>query len=771
MPALTAWLVVALLGADADARRVVVRVGPEPLAGRARDERPALLRLAASEFDPRRRIDPASICVARHDPATGKDGGPIPSRWYDDAVPFDFPECEQNTHATDGLALTFATRPRWGDFYNTAGDGSAGRLVWLHTQEGDQPAHYAVSFRLLPEGATPDRVPPKGFVGDGSHRCGAVGSGTTGMIHSRVCAADWDGDGLVDLLVGGGRGQVLFYSNRGTRTAPRYPFARLVTTADGRPLDVGWSAAPLAVDWDGDGDLDLLCGAERNRVLFYRNTGDARAPRLQIEGFVKADGRPLALPVEPVPKAPAGVFALDYYPVLDAADWDGDGRLDLLAGGFITGRVYRFAATDREADGAPRLESRGPIETDGKPLNVGDWAAAPCACDFDGDGDLDLVCGNMPMTAGGGDSTDREHFLRYYENVGGPTAPRLSERPFPREGEGAFPDAALGTPRAADLNGDGLPDLIVSSGENIYLYFNVGTQTRPRFAVHDGALPGVWGSLPLPVMGLQFLDWDGDGVRDLLSGLTVFRGGGGGEFSPVPLLRPENPIDHPSPRGDAYRFTQVADLDGDGRPDLLFGTHEGNVWLHRNLGETPPRFDARGERLATDDGQPIRVGPEPGRSMDFDVLQGARTTVAAADLDGDGRPDLVVGDTYGKVRHHRNLGANASGVPRFAAGVELADLAIRCQPAVADWDRDGRPDVLASAASGRIVVARNLGHGTFARPEPVRVPEVPYGPFATVVDWNSDGDEDLLVGTAYGYTCWFECSFLDRGYAQATRAD
>ena len=57
----------------------------------------------------------------------------------------------------------------------------------------------------------------------------------------------------------------------------------------------------------------------------------------------------------------------------------------------------------------------------------------------------------------GGDSTDQEHFLRYWENIGTRTRPRLVERPFPKVGR--FPRSALGTPRAVDVNGDGLLDV------------------------------------------------------------------------------------------------------------------------------------------------------------------------------------------------------------------------------------------------------------------------------------------------------------------------
>jgi hypothetical protein len=148
---------------EAALRRVVVRVEPVPLGERPADERPAMIRLVAADFAPGRRIDPASIQVVRHDPQSSRDlSPPLPIRWYDEAIPYDFPECEDNVHAGDGISLRFTARPRWGDFYNILGDGLGGRLAWTHRQDGAASSEYTISFRLLAKGERPDRLPPRG---------------------------------------------------------------------------------------------------------------------------------------------------------------------------------------------------------------------------------------------------------------------------------------------------------------------------------------------------------------------------------------------------------------------------------------------------------------------------------------------------------------------------------------------------------------------------------------------------------------------------------
>src|SRR5207302_2732459 len=87
-----------------DTVRVLVRVPAADIGRRQRDEAPAEFRLLAADFGAGRRLDPASLRVVRCEAGTGKAlSEPLPFRWYDDAIPYDFPECEQNIHATDGL--------------------------------------------------------------------------------------------------------------------------------------------------------------------------------------------------------------------------------------------------------------------------------------------------------------------------------------------------------------------------------------------------------------------------------------------------------------------------------------------------------------------------------------------------------------------------------------------------------------------------------------------------------------------------------------------
>lgn len=154
-------------------------------------------------------------------------------------------------------------------------------------------------------------------------------------ICTRPFAIDWNGDDRLDLVVGNFAGS--FYLFKGEGQGKFQPQPELLKTGD-EPLHVeGHHSDPFAIDWDGDGDLDLLSGSANGGVQWAENSaGAGKPPKLRpFRMLIEPDrsmqaiqfGQPLSEDELTGPANATRVWV---------ADVNEDGKLDLLVGDTVT---------------------------------------------------------------------------------------------------------------------------------------------------------------------------------------------------------------------------------------------------------------------------------------------------------------------------------------------------------------------------------------------------------------------------------------------------
>src|SRR6516225_3618543 len=152
------------------------------------------------------------------------------------------------------------------------------------------------------------------------------------------------------------------------------------------------------------------------------------------------------------------------------------------------------------------------------------------------------------------------------------------------------------------------------------------------------------------------------------------------------------------------------DLDGDGRTDVISGSWPGEIYFFRRLEDGT---FATGEQLKDKAGKVINVG--------------AASTPFAVDWDQNGTLDLIVGTVGGDIFFIPNEGKGkelAFGTPRKLtlefkdAKQESEGRLVDAAPTVADWDGDGKPDLIVGYEDGQVLWFRNLG----GKPEPRLAP-------------------------------------------------
>ena len=421
-----------------------------------------------------------------------------------------------------------------------------------------------------------------------------------------------------------------------------------------RPTHTGGHSL-LLVDLDGDGDQDLLDGRdncpELTRLL---NTGTTTAPVVAQAG-ISSQFPSAATPVR-VPVFPAGY----------SFDANFDGRPDLVVAPNMVSNLADLVSMKNNVQlfengpsGPPTFTYRPAGFLQSEMIDVSE-GAAPTFGDIDGDGLPDMLIGNHADRV----SNVYRASLSYYRNAGTRTRPV-----FQLVSSDYLGLAALGMqglkPALVDLNRDGALDLAYASfaqGVNlIYFVLNTAAAGQPAvFSIANrvsfkpagpattGVLPYAKGDMPC------FTDVDGDGYVDLLIGtnevrepgmaLRYFRNRGRGRLDSAFVLVNNDfgRIREATGARPINLSATVADFDGDGLADLVTADATGLLRLFSNYRAQSNIFSER-----TD----VVYNPANGQFELARLGQGTPVHfgLAAADLNGDGAPELLVGTQAGGI--------------------------------------------------------------------------------------------------------------------------
>lgn len=166
---------------------------------------------------------------------------------------------------------------------------------------------------------------------------------------------DWDADGDVDLLIGCFQGELMVRINEGD--AKNYKFAAENQTVriGGEPLKVKAHFCPDVADWDGDGTWDIIAGSDDGSVTWFRNIGSEGEPAFEA-GVVLVpphDGNGYNLLHLDDEQTVPGIRSQ-----VEVTDFNNDGKLDLLVGDFFTKYELKSNLTDEEKQKVKQLVDR-----------------------------------------------------------------------------------------------------------------------------------------------------------------------------------------------------------------------------------------------------------------------------------------------------------------------------------------------------------------------------------------------------------------------------
>lgn len=589
-------------------------------------------------------------------------------------------------------------------------------------------------------------------------------------------------------------------------------------------LEVGLWPIPIPVDYDGDGLMDLLvsCTSAPNKGLyFYKNVGTKSSPLFDKPIWI-ADGTNAIYPSYAKGKLhilkPKGEYldfaknlyskvseiSVDRDPGLDVkksrsnkwsyVDYDNDGDLDILAGidewsdygwdnafdskgnwknGPLHGYVYLLENQDGKYINKGRLNAGNkPIDTYGYPC--------PSLCDFDGDGDLDMICGEF---------VDK---LTWYENTGTREKPVFREGEYLKNKDGLIKiRLEMFIPVAVDFDEDGYVDILAGEEDGRIAFIRNTGKVKKHMPVFESItyLKQKSDNLKFGALATPFsVDWDNDGDEDLIVGnsagdLAFIENLSGGEnpvwAAPVLLCQDGKPIriqagkngsiQGPCEAKWGYTVPTVADWNNDGRPDIIINSIWGEVLWYKNTGDLTNLegpFKMKVDWL----GKPAKPAWNWWNPKSTDLVTQWRTSAVAIDWNKDGLMDLVMLDHEGYLSFFERFKKGneyrlkpgkriffqqlAEKADYLRLNEKQAGASGRRKLCFIDWDRDGDLDIIINSINVSYLenVKQINGQSYFVDRGVIGEKKLAgHTTCPTSVDWDKDGIKDILIGAEDGH--------------------
>ncbi len=396
----------------------------------------------------------------------------------------------------------------------------------------------------------------------------------------------------------------------------------------------------LALDLDGDRDKDLLVGDVSCESIFRMiNQGTTQQAIFKEADTTFPVSKPIQFPV----------FPATYY-----EDVNFDGVKDLLAspnafvneGGQINFRESVWLYPNMGSDSVSAFQFQQPDFLQSIMIDLGE-NAAPTFADYDADGDQDLFVGHAGLLQK--DVLVATVFL--FENTGTAKVPLFELRTDDYLQLSAFHLTNL-KPLFADVNLDGRVDFCFAGNSGPHTEFRCMLNTAPR--------------------------------------RKPFRLNPGKAFS-IPV------------RLDVHDAPCLSDLDADGDVDLLVGKLSGNLAIYQNTGTVKkPVFTLESQQFG---------GIEPSSSN-------RNLALAVADLNGDGRLELLTGNRQGELRIYQEWMNNPLGFPEPVTDFlwdemhqrkAVSNVGALLYPAAADLNGDGLAEIVVGTNAGGLVFLGNAG--------------------------------------------------------------